>query len=69
MSQADHSSWMLSARASASWTVDAISNAVARMDEINPIDDLEEMEKLRKTLRCLKSALPHMEEIRKLLEQ
>ena len=34
----------------------AIAWAEARMDFINPIDDLEETESIRKSLRCLRAA-------------
>lgn len=56
--------WILAARAAVDWTQKAIDLASARLDEINPIDNLEETQAIRKALKCLRAALPHLLPIR-----
>ena len=48
--------WKFFAEFASASVMRAISCAESRMEAINPIDDLEETESIRKSLRCLRAA-------------
>ena len=56
--------WRMTARSAVYWTERAISAINLRISQINPIDDLEEMEAAKKARTALKAAFQALEPLR-----
>lgn len=49
--------WLMTGKAAVSWATKALISVTARMNELNPITDMEELAYARKTRDALQKAL------------
>ncbi len=56
-------SWLMSAKAAYNWTITALNKVDARIAQMNPIVDLEEMEYAKKARNILKKSLHEIKDI------